>query len=306
MLILLSCGGNESANGPVEENSIVIDLNAAKNYSNNNEIEVVTWNVKEFPQSIYTVGFVKHLLESWNADIYFLQEITVGQETELINMVNSMENYSVMLSEYSNYSKFALIYNDKFITHNSKKELWIDQDYNFAGKPPMENFISWNNGSKSFDLYLIGVHYKCCSATDGSYEDRRHQASLMLSDYILNNHTQNNVILLGDFNNVGDQNIFNRTLSPFTDKENFDSASSFQLTDLNILNGPPSGYSWQGWRSQYNPAHFDHIIINEQLFDENDSSQVLIISTPLETGISPSSVDITISDHQPVLYIFNP
>ena len=176
----------------------------------------------------------------------------------------------------------------------------------------MENYLTWSNGTKTLDFYLIGVHYKCCG--DGVYNvnntkdetTRRHHASLLLTDYVINNRSDDNVIILGDFNNVGAQTISNPTISPFTDQNNFNSASSFRLTDLETLNGSSSGYSWQGWTSSYSAAHLDHIIINDEMFGYADGNDAAIISLPAQTGISPTNISNRISDHQPVLWSFSP
>ena len=112
--------------------------------------------------------------------------------------------------------------------------------------------------------------------------------------------------MVGDFNNVGSQSTTNPTLSPFTDSASFDSANSFRLTDLNILEGPANGYSWQGWTSSYSAAHFDHIIINQSMLTFDATSATSVIQLPAETGLSNSNVSNRISDHQPVIYRFYP
>jgi endonuclease/exonuclease/phosphatase family metal-dependent hydrolase len=129
---------------------------------------------------------------------------------------------------------------------------------------------------------------------------------LLLTDYIINNRSNDNVIVLGDFNNTGSQSIVNPTLSPFTDQNNYDSATSFKMTDLSILQGPATGYSWQGWTSSYSAAHFDHIIINQSMFTVDATSATSVIALPTETGLSNSNVSNRISDHQPVMYRFYP
>ena len=128
---------------------------------------------------------------------------------------------------------------------------------------------------------------------------RRHHASLLLTDYIINNRLTENVIILGDFNNVGGQNTSNPAISPFVDNINFNYGSHFKMMDLNILTGSEELYSWQGWTSSYNPAHFDHIIITKPLFTYVDSSIIGVIDTPMETGLSLTRVSNTISDHKP-------
>ena len=330
IFFIISCsGGGESSptdpdNGNGGDTSNPYELPNAVNYNIANQVEVVTWNIRQFPQHSTSVDYVKNLLEKWNADIYFFQEI--NSESSLITMVNSMPNYSYVVDEESGNLGFALVYKNEYITYNSKNELWADTAnnddgdsdyennaaYQFADRPPMESYLTWTDGTKSIDLYVIGVHYKCCG--DDSYDasdtgdetTRRHHASLLLTDYIINNRSNDNVIVLGDFNNTGSQSIVNPTLSPFTDQNNYDSATSFKMTDLSILQGPATGYSWQGWTSSYSAAHFDHIIINQSMFTVDATSAISVIALPTETGLSNSNVSNRISDHQPVMYRFYP
>jgi endonuclease/exonuclease/phosphatase family metal-dependent hydrolase len=330
IFFIISCsGGGESSptdpdNGNGGDTTNPYELPNAVNYNIANQVEVVTWNIRQFPQHSTSVDYVKNLLEKWNADIYFFQEI--NSESSLITMVNSMPNYSYAVDEESGNLGFALVYKNEYITYNSKNELWADTAnnddgdsdyennaaYQFADRPPMESYLTWTDGTKSIDLYVIGVHYKCCG--DDSYDasdtgdetTRRHHASLLLTDYIINNRSNDNVIVLGDFNNTGSQSIVNPTLSPFTDQNNYDSATSFKMTDLSILQGPATGYSWQGWTSSYSAAHFDHIIINQSMFTVDATSATSVIALPTETGLSNSNVSNRISDHQPVMYRFYP
>jgi endonuclease/exonuclease/phosphatase family metal-dependent hydrolase len=330
IFFIISCsGGGESSptdpdNGNGGDTTNPYELPNAVNYNITNQVEVVTWNIRQFPQHSTSVDYVKNLLEKWNADIYFFQEI--NSESSLITMVNSMPNYSYVVDEESGNLGFALVYKNEYITYNSKNELWADTAnnddgdsdyennaaYQFADRPPMESYLTWTDGTKSIDLYVIGVHYKCCG--DDSYDasdtgdetTRRHHASLLLTDYIINNRSNDNVIVLGDFNNTGSQSIVNPTLSPFTDQNNYDSATSFKMTDLSILQGPATGYSWQGWTSSYSAAHFDHIIINQSMFTVDATSATSVIALPTETGLSNSNVSNRISDHQPVMYRFYP
>ena len=330
IFFIISCsGGGESSptdpdNGNGGDTTNPYELPNAVNYNIANQVEVVTWNIRQFPQHSTSVDYVKNLLEKWNADIYFFQEI--NSESSLITMVNSMPNYSYVVDEESGNLGFALVYKNEHITYNSKNELWADTpnnddgdsdyennaSYQFADRPPMENYLTWTDGTKSIDLYVIGVHYKCCG--DDTYDvndtsdetTRRHHASLLLTDYIVNNRANDNVIVLGDFNNTGSQSVTNPTLSPFADQNNYDTASSFKMTDLSILQGPATGYSWQGWTSSYDAAHFDHIIINQSMFTVDATSATSVIALPTETGLSNSNVSNRISDHQPVIYRFYP
>jgi hypothetical protein len=78
------------------------------------------------------------------------------------------------------------------------------------------------------------------------------------------------------------------------------------MVDEDILTGASSGYSWQGWTSSYSPAHFDHLIINQPLFQYGATTTTGVIDTPYETNIGASDVADKISDHQPVFMRFYP
>ena len=328
LLAIFACGGGGSSS-PTDpgDGTDPYDFPNATNLDQLNQIEIVTWNIRNFPQHSSSIDYVKALLEKWNADIYLFQEVSGSnaKKAELIEMLNSMTNYSYVLDEESGNLGFALVYKTGNVTFVSKNELWSDTpnsndgdgdysnnaQYQFASRPPMESYITWTDGTKSMDLYVINVHYKCCgddtydSNDSGDETTRRHHASLLLTDYIINNRSTDNVIIAGDFNNVGDQSITNPTISPFTDTS-IASSQSFVMIDEDILTGPSSGYSWQGWTSSYAPAHFDHIIINTPLFQYETTATMGVIVTPDETGTVPSTVADRISDHQPVFLSFYP
>lgn len=320
LIFFISCSENDNKSEEIIEIVEPFEFSNATNLDQENQIEIVTWNIKRFPQDKkYSVPYVQSLLELWNADIYLFQEIL--DIYSLMKMVDQMDAYSYILSDEA---AFALVYKSNNVTFNSKNELWAntssrndgDSDYNnnaqyqFAGRPPMENYLTWSSNSKSIDLYIINVHYKCCG--DGLYDindpgdetTRRHHASLLLNDYIVNNRSGDNVIILGDFNNIGEQNYTNPAISPFIDTLVYASAKHFYMMDHDILAGPNNKYSWQGWTSSYSPAHFDHIIITQPLFKYIKNSIVGVIDTPMETGFSSTAVSNTISDHQPVFISF--
>ena len=74
-MIACSSGGN-SPTDPVDDNgggdnTNPYELPNAVDYGLSNQVEIVTWNVRNFPQDPNSsVDYVKALLEKWNADIY--------------------------------------------------------------------------------------------------------------------------------------------------------------------------------------------------------------------------------------------
>ena len=100
LLAIFACGGGGSSPTETEPDGNGLpgddpyDFPNATNLDQLNQIEIVTWNIRQFPQHSTTTSYVKSLLEAWNADIYLFQEIS--SESELINMVNSMNDYLML------------------------------------------------------------------------------------------------------------------------------------------------------------------------------------------------------------------
>ena len=101
LFLILSCSGGSSPLPEVDDgggdDTNPYEFPNAINYNVANQIEVVTWNIRQFPQHSTTKEQVKSLLEKWNADVYLLQEIS--SESELISIVNSMPNYSYVVEQ---------------------------------------------------------------------------------------------------------------------------------------------------------------------------------------------------------------
>ena len=338
IIFLLSCSGGGSSPASPDDGS---DNNGgggdsyvfpnATNFDRENQIEIISWNIQTFPQLNTTSDYVKSLLESWNADIYVFQEM--GDNNTLISMINAMPEYSYVLSSETSNWDFALVYKTAnsdctacgTVTYNSHNELWADTPnsndndndyennalYQFASRPPMENYLTWTNGTKSVDLYVTNIHYKCCGDGDlditdkGAESTRRHYASTLLRDHIMNNRQGDYVVLAGDFNNIGDeQSILNPSIAPLTDPDQ--NSNYFKMVDEYVFAQSSSTWSWQGWRSSFGAAHLDHIIINQPLFQFESVSDGGIINMLNETGMSNYDIDDKLSDHQPSYYRFYP
>ena len=336
-IFLMSCsGGGGSSTGP-DDGSDGSDTGGdsytfanATNFDQENQIEVISWNIQTFPQLSTTPNYVKSLLETWNADIYLFQEII--DKNTLINMVNLMPEYSYVISGETSNMHFALVYKNAnsdcsacgIVNFNYSNELWSDTanyndndddptnnaKYQFASRPPMENFVTWTNGTKSVDLYLIDIHYKCCGdntldlSNKGSETTRRHYASTLLRDYVINQRANDYVMIAGDFNNIGEQSISNPSIAPLTNPDI--NSNYFKMADEYIFDQSNSTWSWQGWRSSFAPSHLDHVIISQPLFQFESVSNSGIIDMLTETGMSAYDIDDKLSDHKPSYFRFYP
>tara|TARA_B100000315_G_scaffold218843_1_gene220398 strand:- start:25365 stop:25961 length:597 start_codon:yes stop_codon:yes gene_type:complete len=114
----------------------------------------------------------------------------------------------------------------------------------------------------------------------------------LLKEYIDTNFPNNNVIVLGDLNDIltddSENNVFQMIIN---DTENY------LFADMEIAEGSSSEWSYPWW-----PSHIDHILITNELFDEfeNNSSEVQTIKIDEYMDGGFDEYYENISDHRPV------
>ena len=80
-------------------------------------------------------------------------------------------------------------------------------------------------------------------------------------------------------------------------------STNYKFVDMNIAYGSSNNFSWPGWhQSTYNSAHFDHILITNELYDEleNEGSSVQTIRLEEYFDNGWTEYENYISDHRPV------
>ena len=163
-------------------------------------------------------------------------------------------------------------------------------EHYFAYRPPYVVHITFNDA----EYIIINVHFKCCG--DGNLEDdywdeefRRLKANEYLKAYIDENFNNQNVIVLGDFNDDiaedSDNNVF---MNFINDTQNY------YFSDMHIAEGPSSDWSFPNW-----PSHLDHILITNELFDNFNTNHVFTFRVD-DYMSNWNQYDNYISDHRPV------
>ncbi len=288
LLLCTGCGTTEQTTTPVVENPF-----AEAKVGTDSTLEVVTWNVEQFPKNgSSTVGYLVDAVEALDADIIAMQEITSVLDFRKVE--SALTGYEGFRASSAGYDiNLAYLYKtDSALTVDSIYEILIHEDSlprhplvlqgSFAGQP----FVVINN------------HFKCCGDNrielnnDWDEETRRYNASLALQGYIQDNFAGQRVIMVGDFNDeltdAAENNVF----------ENFlDDPQEFQFADMPIAEGPNSGWSYPGW-----PSHLDHILLTDALFGalERPDSEVRVIRLYDYMTSGWSSYDKNLSDHLPV------
>jgi len=256
-----------------------------------NGIEIVTWNIEQFPKlGQRTIDSVSNIINSLNADIYCLQEIS--SQALFAQLVETLNGYSYVESGDTEYLNLVVLYKSNQFVVKNQSSLFTEYMYEFAYRPPLKVDMTYLEGN-AIDFTLINLHLKCCDSGNGY--NRRKDASDILYDY-LNASAESGVvnhIIVGDWNDdISDpysENPFNVFLDDTLNYKyvNFDYAKS----GYNIPSSYPSY-----------PSFIDHIMISKDLFEEADNGDVMTI----RLGDYIPKYDEVISDHRPVVWRFIP
>ncbi|GHE69331.1 MULTISPECIES: endonuclease/exonuclease/phosphatase family protein [Roseivirga] len=283
VFILSACGGDSSDPTPTPDpEPEVIDFSSCLTNVSDQTLEVVTWNVENFPTLATTVDMVEMIIEQFDADIIALQEIR--SVADFNNLVAEMTGWSGHVEHVSGSSqRLAFLYKDSEITViDQPRNLYPEdtEDYDNAFTSVRRPLYVKVEHSSGMQVDLINVHLKCCSGS----EDRRRRASVLIKEYIDENLPNNNVIFLGDFNDeIVDQqdNVF----------QNFiDDADNYLFATMSIANGPSSHWSYPSW-----PSQIDQILISNELFDNE------ILTQTIRLDECYADYENKVSDHRPVL-----
>ena len=117
-----------------------------------------------------------------------------------------------------------------------------------------------------------------------------------LKDYIDINFPSDNVVVIGDLNDIlSDPDTVNVFLNFIEDEEHY------KFIDMEIAHGNSSDWSYPTW-----PSHIDHILITNELFEEHDGVESEVMTVKIDNYISGGWTEFAqnISDHRPVAWKF--
>ena len=314
----------------------ILFLSCSKNITNNNnittlnisgsleELNIVTWNIENFPKNDLTEEYVKNAIEALNVDIIALQEIKIL--TNLTNIANSLGSHWIAYRSpgSSSYGNLAYLINTNEVDILNPPYTMLDgyvecpsyaynlsnhncenaainsnylMSYDFAWRMPYILDFEYNDETFS----LINIHLKCCGSTGSSEESRRYEASKNLSSYINNNLSSNKIIIVGDFNDEINDLVNFETAThifyPFHDED----SDNYIFTDMDIANGSVNFWSYPSY-----PSHIDHIVINDNIFNNANilhSTHTILVENLLDGGWG--EYNSYMSDHRPILINLN-
>jgi len=308
LLVTLLFGCKEGGTTEPKDNEPL--LNEITEIGDSTKIEIVTWNIERFPKNDISDEYLTEIFEGLDADIYLVQEIQ--SRSTFGKVIGDLEEYEFFLKNNNTGLSLGIVYKSDFVKLINNKEILSDSSTYFASRPPLLTNIEWRKDNITKNLSLINLHYKCCGDDSISYvqdddgkwdeEFRRLRASQLLYDYINANLLDDNVIVAGDWNDAIQEPKNTNTFQVF-----IDDSTNYKFVDMGIAESGEENWSWQGWSSSYPAIHFDHILINKNLFDEFDNNSIvntIKIEEYFENG--SSEYDNNVSDHRPVSFKFVP
>jgi len=252
-----------------------------------NTLEVVTWNMEHFPKAAdTTIRAVAEVMRDLNADVYAVQEI--GSLGAFYQLLQYMPEYAAILSQNSSFYDQALIYRRDVLVPTDREEPFADDDYDFAGRPPLRGDFWYLTGRDTLPLTVIDLHLKCC----GNGLERRKKSIRRLHTYLdsLLAWGDTNLVVLGDWNDdvldTGEDQVFTPLLE---DSQDF-------LFVTARLAADPTQASYPSW-----PSFLDNILISRGLFDDfSHGGDVRTLPVQRWFG-SWERYEATVSDHRPVM-----
>jgi len=250
-------------------------------------LEVMTWNMEHFPKAAdSTINSVSEVMNDIGADVYAVQEIGSVQSFE--DLLASLPQYGYILTRQSSFYDQAVIYRKDVLTPLGRVEPFAEDDYNFAGRPPLRVDFLWRFGDKQMQLTIVNIHMKCC----GDGLNRRKKAVAELHTYLrrLQDYGLENIIVLGDWNDdvtdVGQEQSFPAFL---------EDPMHFRFATADIASDPDQA-SYPDW-----PSFLDQILISRSLFKAYETSG-FIQTLPVKKWFGGwENYKSVVSDHRPVL-----
>jgi endonuclease/exonuclease/phosphatase family metal-dependent hydrolase len=262
--------------------------------------DVATWNIEWFPKNgEITIDYVAQIVEELQLDVIAIQEIDSDEEFQ--NLLNLLEDYDGVFQP-GDIESLGYIYQTQYVAINDVYSIYSSSSFsNPFPRAPMILECTFADGT---DFVLINNHFKCCGngilEPDDFWDEetRRAYASELLKDFMDDNFSDRNLIMLGDLNDRLIDPPIHNVFQVF-----FDDPDHYLFADMNIAEGPASQWSYPSW-----PSHLDHILISDELFPalDNPDSEVVTIQIDDYFPGGLEAYDTHVSDHLPVAFQFQP
>ncbi len=257
--------------------------------SKNETFDIVTWNIEWFGNAnndpsddALQLENVKTVINTIDADVYALQEIS--NETLFNTLVSDLAGYEGLFADFTQVQNTAYLYKTETIQRRNSSLIttgMIQADWANGRYPFYFHFNATINGEVR-DMHAFNIHAKAFG--EASDYSQRVNASGQIKRHLDNNHADDNVILLGDFNDEILISTNDNNPSPY---QNFDQDAEYTIVTKSLEE--------QGLTSFTSTSMLDHILFSSELSDEYFTGTERIENTSYV-----GSYLSTTSDHYPV------
>ena len=265
-----------------------------------------TWNIEWFGDAVngptnesLQQSNVRDVIAGADVDIWALEEVV--SKSAFDTLVARLPGYAGVLANdpsvvngpqyYSDFSnmeqKVALVYKTSVATVQSAQIILTQNDFDFAGRPPMEVKLAVTVNGATENLVVIVLHMKA-GADDASWQ-RRQNAAVALKSYLGTTYPTQKVMVLGDWNDDVDTSILVGSPTPYA---NF-------VSDAANYRYPTKVLSDSGLTSEvnYTGSVVDHHMVTNDLL----ADYVFASAKIFRADQYVPSYGTTTTDHYPVL-----
>lgn len=290
---LVACGQTDQSVTPPETNP----FEAAK-VGTDTTLEVMTWNIENFPKAAVTPGLVKEIIEGVRPDFVAIEEIANGAAFEQLDaQLTDWTGSHAASDAYQNLG--FLCRTGDALTVTAVNEIFTDDSRCFPRSPYVVE-ATWNGTP----FVVIVNHLKASgdgvmnTADPYDEETRRRDACVLLADFVATTLAGQRVFIVGDMNDILTDATENNVFQVF-----LDDPAHWRFADLAIAQGPAGGFSYPNYNS-----HLDHILVTDELFPALDAPGTLVTTmSQLPSMLGGwASYDRDVSDHLPVIIRLRP
>jgi endonuclease/exonuclease/phosphatase family metal-dependent hydrolase len=265
-------------------------------------LDVAAWNIEWFGSTsngptneTLQLQNARDVIAGTDADVWGVAEI-VDQahwnslESQLTGYSGFLASESVVSGGSASYSaseqKVGLLYKTSIATLVSAKIILTANDYDFAGRPPLEATLRVTQGGVTEDVVFIVLHAKAFN-DDPSWQ-RRQNASVALKNYLDTTYPTQKVFVIGDFNDDVDTSITPGKPSPYANFVSDAARYTFETKALSEAGvSSTTGY----------PDMIDHHLVTNEVH----ATYVAASAEVYRVDSYIASYSTTTSDHYPVI-----
>ncbi len=226
LLLVTACGPDAAVDAAAPDETRAGAASAARDRPET--VEVGSWNVEWLgapdrgpDDDDAQLDHVAHALALLDLDVVGLVEVVAPDA--FAELVARLPGYHGVLATDDlvdggsdaygrDEQKVALVVRDRFTIERARVVL-ADHAWDFAGRPPLEVSLSFEERGRRRTIDVVVVHLKAMADADG-YR-RRQRAAEALQAWLAEEHARDWALVIGDFNDDLDASTYQGRTSPF-------------------------------------------------------------------------------------------